>query len=171
MAKKPLETVLTDHEKIKFQRRLSSYLRDYEYKNNIMAKDVAKYLDISQNRYSHIKSDNSPYEKFINCIDYLVKFANLEGLSISEFMDYLEGKRDKEEAKQVKFTLWQKTLLDSFEQLTTKSRSPFIELCRDSQREGKKKLEALIELVGLLKNKDFETISLLKSTLENLTKS
>ncbi len=169
MANKIYEPVLTDHEMMKFQRRLSSYLRDYGYKNDIQDKEIATKVDISPQKFSYLKSEKKPYPKFINSLDHLARLARLEQMTLSEFVEYLEGKRDKKEEDGKKFYDWQKSLLEAFEPLTIKIRSAFIDLCKQSAREGKRKLELLLDIVNILKDKDVNAIESFRDALKKIT--
>ena len=63
---------------------------------------------------------------------------------------------------------WQKTMLEAFDPLAMKVRGPFAELCKQSLRDGKRKLEALIEVVNLLKGKDAEAIEGIRDILKKV---
>ncbi len=171
LANKVVKPFLTEHQQLKFQRRLSHYLKDYEYKNNVYAKDVAEKIDISPQKFSYIKSDKIPYPKFVNSLDYLAKLANLKQMSVAEFVKYLEGDQDTDEEieSERKRSNWEKLLIASFEPLTSKNRLKLIELCKESLRDGKRKLEALIEIINVLQNKDVEAIESLRDSLKKLT--
>ncbi len=171
MSNKVVKPFLTEHQQLKFQRRLSSYLKDYEYRNNIQAKEVAKKIDISSQKFSYVKSDKVPYPKFINAVDYLAKLGNLKQMSVTEFVEYLEGvnPEEVEGESEPKLSDWQRTILASFEPLTTKSRGRFFELCKQSLRTGKRKLEALIDIVNILQDRDIEAIESVRDTLKKLT--
>ena len=172
MSRKIEKPLLTEHQQLKYQRRLSSYLKDYEYKNNLQAKDVAEKIDISPQKFSYVKSDKKPYGKFINALDYMAKLGNLEEMSIGEFVEYLEGKRDKDEHDKAagnKIYGWQRDLLQAFEPLTVKIRSEFVDLCKQSSKQGKRKMEALLAIVNILKDKDIEAIESLRETLAKLS--
>ena len=53
MANKVVKQFLTEHQQLKLQRRLSSFLMDYEYRNKVRAKDVAEKLEISTQKFSY----------------------------------------------------------------------------------------------------------------------
>ncbi len=171
MPNKVVKPFLTEHQQLKFQRRLSSYLKDYEYRNNVQAKDVAKKIDISSQKFSYVKSDKVPYPKFINALDYLAKLGNLKQMSVTEFVEYLDGADpDQIEGKiDTKISDWEQTILSALEPLTSKSRGRFLDLCKQSLRTGKRKLEALIDIVNILQDKEVEAIESVRDTLKKLT--
>lgn len=170
MANKAAKPFLTEAEQLKFQKRLSHYLNDYEYKNNVSAKKVAELIDISPQKFSYVKSDKTPYGKFINGLDYLAKLGNLKNLSVSQFVEYLEGQdREVEEEGGVKVSEWERTLINAFEPLTSKARTRFHEICKRSLRDGKRKLAALIDIVNTLQDKDVEAVEALRDALKKIT--
>ena len=170
MANKAVKPFLTGPEKLKFQRRLSHYLNDYEYKNNVPAKELAEMIDISPQKFSYVKSDKTPYGKFINSLDYLAKLGNLKNLSVSQFVEYLEGHDlEVEEGGRVKTSEWERTLINAFEPLTSKARTRFHEICKRSLRDGKRKLEALMDVVNILQDKDVEAIEAFRDGLKKVT--
>lgn len=172
MTRKVEQRVLTEHQQLKYQRRLSSYLKDHEYRNNLKTKELAQKINISPEKMCYVKSETKPYGKFINSIDYLAKLADLEQMSVIDFMNYLEGQKDKdvhEEHDEKKVFKWQKALIRAFEPISIKIRNTFLKVCDDSGKEGKEKLETLIEINSILAKKDLKALKLLKQTLEEIT--
>lgn len=169
MPNKVVKPFLTEHQQLKFQRRLSHYLNDYEYKNKVQAKEVAEKIDISPQKFSYVKSDKVPYPRFINSLDYLAKLGDLKQMSVTEFVEYLEGRdKDNGEDVEVKPSQWNKTMIEAFEPLTSSTRVQFLELCKKSLRDGKRKMEALIEVVNILHHKNTESIEALRDALKKL---
>lgn len=169
MPNKVVKPFLTEHQQLKFQRRLSHYLNDYQYRNKIPAKEVAEKIDISPQKFSYVKSEKVPYPRFINCLDYLAKLGNLKQMSVTEFVEYLEGRGRDEDETEVKVSEWNKTLIESFEPLTSKTRIRFLELCKKSLRDGKRRMEALIDIANILQDKDIEAIETFRDALKKIT--
>ena len=164
-----VKPILTEHQMLKYQRRLSSFLKDHEYKHNRQMKEVAEQFDMAPQKFSLVKSSSKPYTRFVNSLDLLARFARLENMSIGEFVAYLEGE-NKEEPGDAKRKLysWEKTIIDAFEPITAMARGKFLELCKESQREGKRKLEAMIELNNLLADRDAEAIEHLRDAVRGM---
>ena len=87
-------------------------------------------------------------------------------MSVAEFVEYLE---ETTTWSLRPLTEWQKTVFDAFEPLTSKTRTAFLGVCKQSIRDGKRKLEALIEIANTLHDKDAETIESVRDTLKKLS--
>lgn len=168
MSKRLFETILPAPLVAKYQRRLSSYLYDYEYRHKVTAKEVAEKIGISSQKFSYVKSETKPYGRFINSIDLFTRLANLENMSVVEFFEYIEGQREKDNApsQTSKVYNWQKILINAFEPIKTAIRIPFIDFCKKSAHEGKEKLELLLEIVNILQTKDYEAIKSFRDLLK-----
>lgn len=173
MTKTLKRTSLTDHQKKKFQRRLSHYFADFRYRNNLLSKDVAEILGYTPPKFYEMESEKKPHGRFINCLDFLATLAALESKSVSEFVSYLEGKQDRFENEGTELNRglfsWEKLLLEAFDPISIVMRKEFLEICKESVAEGKEKLESLIELVNTLKDKDANTIKSLTEVLQKLS--
>ena len=157
---------LTEHQIMKYQRRLASFLRDYEYRTRLSAKEVAEQLKVHPGKLSNMKSDAKPFSRFVFSLDFLARIAALQKLTVSEFAAYLDGGNDEEEASgKRKMYSWEKAIVEAFEPVNALLRGKFVELCKDSQREGKEKLEVLIEIVAILQKKDASALALLRDGL------
>jgi len=170
MVNKLTKPTLSSHQKLSYQRRLSSFLANYAYRNKLKAHEVAQEIDISPQKYSTIKSDNKPYPKFINSLDYLSRFAQLEQMSLGEFVLYLEGKGGCEGDREGKIYSWQHELTEAFDLIKISVRRTFLEICRDSLKNGKEKLELLLRIVALLKDEDVDAIKSLEQALSKMLK-
>lgn len=150
---------LTELQKKKFQRRLHHYFKDHKYRNNLLSKELAEVLGYQPHKFSELESDWKPHSRFLNSLDFLAGLASLENMSVSEFVRYLEGKQDgsdDQDATEAKRRLqpWEKVVLEAIDPLSIGVRKEFVEFCKTSITEGKEKLEVLVEILNLLKDKD-----------------
>jgi hypothetical protein len=167
---------LTDHQKKKYQQKLSHFLKGIKYRNGLLSKELAEIMGYTAPKFYEMESDSKPHGRFINSLDFLSSIASLENMSLTDFAGYLEGKQDRfedEEASELnrKLYSWEKTVLEAMDPLSMIVRREFVEFCKESTAEGKTKLEVLLEVVNLLKEKDLEAIKSLRDTLKHLLTS
>lgn len=164
--------VLTETQKNQFQRRLSHFFRDHRYRNDLEPKDVAKKLRYdSVARYSTLESENIPYPRFVTSLDFLASIAALEGMCVSDFVSYLEGKQADDQPRLAGRNLakWEQVLLDAFAPIAIGVRREFANFCKETvNSRDKKKLEMIIEIANILHGKDEKAIEALRNALEAL---
>lgn len=78
-----------------YQKQFSNFLKTYRYKHNLMAKDLAKKMGYTPQRYCQLESETIPQTRFASSLEFLSSIASLEGLSITEFVIFLEGEQDR----------------------------------------------------------------------------
>ena len=160
---------LTEKEKTLYQRRLSHYLKDYRYRHELKAADVAETMGYAVPKYSDLESEVRPHGRFINSLDFLAAIASLNEMSIADFLAYLEPRskpQAKEEQKQL-YT-WEKDLLEFMGAIAIGTRKEFVQKCKECLANGQEKIEAIIRVANLLADKDLKGIEALEKTLKYL---
>ena len=155
---------LTEPQKKKFQRRLHHYFKDHKYRTNLLSKEVAELLGYQPHKFSELESEWKPHSRFLNSLDFLAGLASLENMSVSEFVRYLEGKQDRYDDPDAtdskrKLQPWEKTVLEAIDPLSIGVRKDFVDFCKTSTTEGKEKLEVLVEILNVLKDKDKDALT------------
>ena len=163
---------LTDTQKKRFQRRLSHYFKDHKYRNGVDSKKIAKQLGYdSITRFYGLESENIPFPKFINALDFLASLANIDNMRVGEFVSYLEGDVERFKGDQPadlgrNLHEWERTIIEAFDAISMLVRKDFIELCKEVEKDGKKKLQVLLQIVNILKNKDVKALESLRDGLQ-----
>ena len=81
----------SQNKQIYYQQKLANYLKNYRVCKGLRSKELGRRLGYSEAKYSSLESDKKPYQKFINVLQYIYSLADLEGMSISEFILMIEG--------------------------------------------------------------------------------
>lgn len=136
------------------QKKLSFFLRKYREKNNISSKEMAYRLGYTPSRYCKIESETIPYERFINSIQILRTFAELEDMTIHDFISYIDGEFPKKRLETIR--TWEGEIVDTFRKLKMNLRRDFIEALPITTRKEKLLLEKALELFLTIKKKGKE---------------
>ena len=149
---------LQDKQILKLQQRLSHYLKDYRYKNDLKATDAAKILGYATPKYSELESEVKPHGRFISSIDFLAALAKLTGMNINEFVDYLNPHQSGCTEKKDIYN-WQESILDVFSSISLSSRKTFINHCKNFIKDDElKKLELILTIINSLANYDSDIL-------------
>ncbi len=130
-----------------YQRRLSNYLKTYRFKNNISSKAMASTLGYAPSRYSRLESENIPFDRFTSSIDFLKMLANINSLSLIEFVSKLEGVQGNQDGT----AKWQSKLIDTFENVSSKTLRTFLDTVNVDTKAEKDDLEDFLNLYIKLK--------------------
>ena len=160
---------VSEPEKKKFQRRLSHYLKDYRYRNDLRAADVAEKMGYAVPKYSELESEVKPHGRYINSLDFLAALASLDDMSVAEFVSYLDPRTKIERKEEKLLYSWEKNIMVAFTSIAIGVSLKFSEVCKTSIKEGKQKLEALIRIVNMLANRDLKTIEALEKAISKLS--
>ena len=153
---------LKEEEKDKYSRRLSHFLEDYCYRNKVTHNQAAEKLGISSNKFSQLKSGGEQ-GRYLSSLDYLKSLANLEGMTLTEFIAYLDG--DTQQARPN--YSWQDMIYKALEVVSIVTRRKFAEACArvagDSER-----TEVMLRAATAMETKNIEAVKALVEGLEKL---
>ncbi|MBP6219021.1 MAG: helix-turn-helix transcriptional regulator [Oligoflexales bacterium] len=141
------------------QKKLSFFLRNHREKNNLSSKEMAYNLGYDPSRYCKIESESLPYDRFINSIGLLKTFANLEGMSLSEFALFLDG--ESMSYQEQSYRKWEHKILNTFRKIKMNTRRDFLNLLGKMDKREKEILESCLNIFIKIKKGriDDETIS------------
>jgi transcriptional regulator with XRE-family HTH domain len=109
MTSKPLKH-LEPAAAVALQARLLHFLKKYRRSNNMSVDQMAAKLSYSVDHYKQFELSN-PNNRLISSLDFVCEFAQLAGMSISEFVNYLS---DVPLDKRQDLYPWEKELLVFF---------------------------------------------------------
>jgi transcriptional regulator with XRE-family HTH domain len=163
----------TDHKSKLLQRRLSHYLRNYRIQNKIQSKEMAERFNITASKYSILESEKKPHGRFINSIAFIDSMAKLEGISLPDFIKYLEGEtiyNDFSDNNKPPELEWEKILISSFMPINMAMKIKFIEICSESLEIGKTKLEILINIFNSLSSLNISELNMISEIIDAIKK-
>ena len=158
---------LQEHEGKKYQQRLSHYLRDFRYKNNLKATEAAKLLGYAAPKYSELESEIKPHGRFINSLDFLTALARLSKMTIVEFIQFLSPLPTSQiEGKKGHFLYkWQESLLIFFGHVPLSIRKEFCDSFKElSDNNDREKIKTILNIANSLSKKDLK----IAKAVENL---
>ena len=155
---------LTEDEKEKYGRRLSHYLEDFCYKNQVTHSQAAEKLGISPNKFSQLKSGGEQ-GRFITSLDYLKSLASLDGMNLAEFLIYLDGKGNLD--SKVRYS-WQDQIYKALEPISISHRKKFAEACSTATKDATKRVELMCRLATAVAGKDLGGLEALVEAMEKL---
>lgn len=134
---------VNEKKKLLLQRKLSYYLRRYRIKKNITSRENSKLLGFVPSRYCNLESETKPYPKLISVYEFLYSLAELENMSVVEFVHYLEGASHNDLRKRMS---WREPFLDIAESLSPKQRSELKERAAKVDKNTMKMFQICIDL-------------------------
>lgn len=140
-----LKNMLGAKKKIRYQQKLARYLKDFRYQNKLLSKEVANILGYSAPKYTSMESDLVPYDRFINAIEFLLKFASLRKFSLAEFICYIDGNA-KIAVHNGKLKKWESKVLIMLDRMSASSRNQLLSILDNDIDD----LEEVIDLVHSL---------------------
>src|SRR3989338_8021996 len=143
---------LTEEEKEKYSRRLSHYLEDYCFKNEITHYQAAEKLGISANKFSQLKSGGEQ-GRFLTSLDYLKSLAALDGMTVPEFLIYLDGKSNQD--SKIRYS-WQDKIYKALEPIGISTRKKFAEACLMATSESTERTELMCRLATAVARKNLK---------------
>ncbi len=155
---------LTEDEKEKYGRRLSHYLEDYCYKNEVTHFQAAEKLGISPNKFSQLKSGGEQ-GRFITSLDYLKSLAGLDGMSLAEFLIYLDGKGNLD--TKLRYS-WQDKIYKALEPISISYRKKFVDACSMATKDATKRVELMCRLSTAVAGKDLGGLEALVEAMERM---
>lgn len=161
-----MRTFLNEEEKAKYGRRLSHYLEDHTYKNKITHVDAAKKLGISSNKFSQLKSGGEQ-GRFITSLDYLKSLANLEGMSLPEFLSYIEGEEAEEPVSRKHYT-WEDQIYKALESISIHYRKKFVSVLTSASQDSEERVELLCRLAAAMGQKDMKALRSFVDAMERI---
>ena len=148
----------TEAEQAQLQKRLSYILKKFRSKMGISSKEMAFHIGYSPSKYSKIESGNIVYDRFINSLELLKIFASLEGMTLSEFVTFLEGKKTSSEESFL--SKWEEKAISSLRRLNMNLRREFINSLGSISKKEKDLLESCLGLFIKIQNKKVEETTL-----------
>lgn len=126
------KTFISNKDKDRFKRRLSTYLQNFVETNEIPSKMVADQLGMLDNVFSGLKNNTGvAASRFISSIDYLKGLASLEQMSLQDFITFIENKTSNSGGKYISI----QHLTEAFEWVSLTQRSLFISNMLAASRE------------------------------------
>lgn len=158
---------LTEKEKKLYQRRLSHYLKDYRYRNDLKAADVAETFGYATPKYISLESELIPHGRFTNSLDFLAALGALTGMSLSQFITHLDPKYKPLKSDEDKSLLysWENDILHTFNTIALSVRKEFADNCKKNALDGREKMQALIRIVNILFESDLKALEGLEDFL------
>ncbi len=152
------------------QRKLSFFLKNHRMKNNLSSKEMAYILGYAPSRYCKMESEEVPYDRFANSVSLLKRFANLEGMSLSEFVHFLDA--ESMNYQEQSYRRWEAKVLSTFRKIKMNIRRDFLSLVGTMDKREKEILESCLELfISLKKRKtDEETVSAILAIIGKINK-
>ena len=96
------EQVIGDLQRERIQSRINHYFARNRKELKLTQADMAKKLGYSKSAYRMFESSSETDNKIINALESLKKFADIEGLEVSDFVCFLEKGRIGESSSQSK---------------------------------------------------------------------
>ena len=155
---------LTAEEREKYGRRLSHYLEDYCYKNKLTHNQVAEKLGIASTKFSQLKS-GSEQGRYLSSLDYLKSLAGLDGMTIPEFLIYLDGKSSQD--PKLKYS-WQDKVYKALEPIAISHRKKFADACIQATKEGTQRVELMCRLATAVAGKNLKALEALVEAMEHI---
>lgn len=157
------KTFLSEDEKERLGRHLTYYLEDYTYKNGITHNEAAKILGISSNKFSQLKSGGEQ-GRFLSSLDYLKALADLDNMTLNEFLSYLEGENSAPPKRQYG---WQEKIYNALENVSITIRKKFADSMAKKGKDSDR-AELICRLVTASDKLDSKSLEPLIKMLENL---
>lgn len=160
-----LTIFMNDNLRQRIQNQLRQYLKDYRNINNLSAELAAENLDVEIATY-RILEGKKPSNRVISVLEYLHKIAQLNSMSLTSFISFLERNARTEsgtaEMKRKLFN-WEQELLDKFDFVGIPLRNRFLKgLSLMSKDEVTDSLTCLTRIISLPKNKRIVLFNLVK---------
>lgn len=136
------------------QTQLRQYLKSFRNSHNKTAYEMTKLLDVEIATYRALEG-TAGSNRVISSMKYLKKFADLNEMSVTQFVGFLErNSRLKDGSNYLKRPLhnWEKSLLFLFDRVGISLRGKFIDLLERSKEEEfglNENIELLIQLCTL----------------------
>lgn len=156
---------LNEEEKERYGRRLTHFLEDYTFRHKLTHAAAAKKLGISTNKFSQLKSGGEQ-GRFLTSLDYLKSIANLDGLSLPDFIDYIEGLENKESP--AKKYSWADKIYRALESMSLLHRGKFVDAMQKAASRDNERLELICRLSTAVADKDIKVLRGLVEAMENL---
>ncbi|MFK7827875.1 MAG: hypothetical protein AB8G05_27250 [Oligoflexales bacterium] len=149
----------------RIQNQLRQYLKDYRNINSLSAELAAENLEVEIATY-RILEGKKPSNRVISVLEYLHKIAQLNKMSLSSFISFLERNGRTEsgtlEMKRKLFN-WEQELLDKFDYVGIPLRNRFLKgFLGMNKEEVADSLTCLTRIVSMPKNKRDVLFSLVK---------
>lgn len=156
---------LKEEERERFGRRLTHYLEDHTYRNKITHAEAAKKLGISANKFSQLKSGGEQ-GRFLTSLDYLKSLASLEGMSLPDFLNYIEGNDKEVSAKKYS---WADKIIKALEPISISIRRKFADACTKASTEKNDRVELMCQLATAMADKDIEALRSMVDAIERMS--
>lgn len=157
---------LKEEEKERLGRRLSHYLEDYLYRNKVTHANAAKRLQISPNKFTQLKSGGEQ-GRFLTSMDYLKSLANLQGISVAEFVTYLEGKNEKADPK-TKYT-WLDKIYKALEQISISHRRKYADAISNASLNDNDRVELMCRLATAVEGMEIKALRSIVDGFERIS--
>jgi hypothetical protein len=155
---------LTADEKEKYGRRLSHYLEDYCHKNKITHNQAAEKLGIASTKFSQLKS-GSEQGRFLTSLDYIKSLAGLDGMTIPEFLIYLDGKSNQD--PKMRYS-WQDKIYKALEPISISHRKKFADACTMATKDSTERVELMCRLATAVAGKNLKALEALVEAMEKI---
>lgn len=149
---------LTEDEKNEISFRLSHYVAESLYHNEMKGIDSAKLLGMNSTEFAKFKAE-SEINTIMASVESLIKLAKLKNIDVVDFFSRIIG-REVKKTKMIKYT-WIEKIYKSLEVASIMGRKNFADTLEKSPYE---RLELMLRLVVAIDDKNFEE-------LENLVKN
>ncbi|MFK7826805.1 MAG: hypothetical protein AB8G05_21865 [Oligoflexales bacterium] len=138
--------------KQRVQNQLRQFLKDFRNIKNISAEQAADILNVEIATY-RILEGKKPANRVISVLEYLGKIADLNKMSLSTFINFLERTDRTESGSNVtkrKLFNWERDLLDKFDFIGIPLRNRFMAGFTDKTKEDTREiLTCLTRIVSL----------------------
>jgi transcriptional regulator with XRE-family HTH domain len=124
-----------------FALRITHFLKGYRKKKNLTQTEMAKLLETSKSTVSRLEKNDE--KQVLHTLVLMENFGKLEGMSLGEFLSYLDLKEQKTDSGSTLFP-WQKILLNRF---LTMKQSIRLDVVTELMPQDAKKLEFLFSFL------------------------
>lgn len=139
------DSVYNEDEKSEMGKKLTFYLEEFLFHNQLSVNDGAKFLNMTPIKFTQLKNGHGQ-GRYQSSMDYLKSLAQLQKMELSEFVALMEGKSTSEATKKSKKELyaWDVIVFKALEGAPLVYRKNFVDVLNKltGKKEGK--------LVGLL---------------------